>query len=104
MVTMTLVPAAFVVASVTGAFRRVTAIGSFAPRILQALSRALRLGERSAFTHEPSPCERLSLEEEHDFATNSSQYAYLRIRDDCDALYDDDHLFTQPADPAGFLD
>ena len=72
-------------------------------RILQALSRALRRGERSAFTQELSPCERLSLEEEHDFATKFGQYAYLGIRKNWQTLYDHAHLFTQATEPSGLF-
>ena len=77
---------------------------SLAAGFVQAGDPAVGHDDRTAFTLDPSPCERRSLEEDIDWSTKSGQFAYLRISDSYDMLYNDAHLFSQSTDPTSLFD
>ena len=61
---------------------------------VQAMWQGLRHRDWSAFTY----CELPRNDEDHDWATRSGQYAYLRIRADGEALTRDDERFSTDPD------
>lgn len=77
---------------------------ALAAGVVEALDRWLGHGDRSAVAHRPGEPERRSREDGHDFTLKSGEYAYLRIRESYDTLYDDGHLFSQAADLTGTVD
>ena len=67
--------------------------------VAHAVDRAVGRRNGSAFSQAPSLHERRSRAEDHDVALKVGQFAYRRIRERHEALYDDAHLFSQTADP-----
>ncbi len=77
-----------------GAVWLAAVLWTIAATFVQALWQGLRHGDWSAFTY----CDLPRNDEDHDWATRSGQYAYLRIRADGEALTRDGGRFSTDPD------
>ena len=69
-----------------GAVCLVAVFWTVAASLAQALRAGLRHGDWSAFSCADRPCESASRDDDHDWATRTGAFAYLRVRDRHEAL------------------
>ena len=77
-----------------GALWLAAVLWTIAAAFVHALWQGLRHGDWSSFTY----CDLPRNDEDHDWATRTGQYAYLRIRADGEALLRDDERFLTDRD------
>ena len=77
-----------------GALWLAAVLWTIAATFVQALWQGLRHGDWSSFTYRDLPRN----DEDHDWATRSGQYAYLRVRADGEALMRDGDRFSTHRD------